>query len=221
MKLLAAALLVLVLVLPVRAEAPGVKIVVDGIPLKPDVPARIIDGRTMVPARFVAEALGAWVNWNPATQTVEVDSMPWAKLQVTGRPEFKAALQRALDFIREKAPDTYRDVTKAVHLVIEGYTNDPSAIAEAIPEKRALVVNWGRYANDPDIHRHLITTLVHETEHVHQYLRDPKAWYKSSLEQLEGEALEAEIAFWKKVGGAEDFLRRLEARRGTRWWETR
>ncbi|MBQ8391122.1 MAG: hypothetical protein IJX50_01080 [Clostridia bacterium] len=37
-----------------------------------DVPAKIIDGRTMVPARFVAETLGCGVNWDESTQTVVI-----------------------------------------------------------------------------------------------------------------------------------------------------
>ena len=39
-----------------------------------DVPATILDNRTMVPARFIAEALGAEVNWNEATRIVEIKS---------------------------------------------------------------------------------------------------------------------------------------------------
>ncbi|EOD01110.1 stalk domain-containing protein [Caldisalinibacter kiritimatiensis] len=35
-----------------------------------DVPATIIDGRTLVPARFVADSLGAQVGWNGETRTV-------------------------------------------------------------------------------------------------------------------------------------------------------
>ena len=37
-----------------------------------DVPAQIIDNRTMVPVRFVAERLGANVLWFPATETVQI-----------------------------------------------------------------------------------------------------------------------------------------------------
>lgn len=37
---------------------------VDGRSLSLDVPATIINGRTLVPVRFVAESLGAQVNWN-------------------------------------------------------------------------------------------------------------------------------------------------------------
>lgn len=38
-----------------------------------DVPAQIVGDRTMVPARAIAEALGASVNWNPNTRTVIID----------------------------------------------------------------------------------------------------------------------------------------------------
>lgn len=37
------------------------------------VPARIVDGRTMVPVRFVSEALGDQVDWDDATRTVTVN----------------------------------------------------------------------------------------------------------------------------------------------------
>lgn len=39
-----------------------------------DVPAAIIDGRTMVPARAVSESLGCSVEWNAATKTVAVST---------------------------------------------------------------------------------------------------------------------------------------------------
>ena len=36
------------------------------------VPAQIYRGRTMVPLRFIAESLGAQVNWDAATQTITI-----------------------------------------------------------------------------------------------------------------------------------------------------
>jgi len=48
-----------------------------------DVPATIIDGRTLVPLRFVSEALGAQVDWDGETRTVTItQSVP----QVTRKP---------------------------------------------------------------------------------------------------------------------------------------
>ncbi len=38
-----------------------------------DVPAQIIDGRTMVPVRFIAEAMGCDVSWNDTTKTVIIN----------------------------------------------------------------------------------------------------------------------------------------------------
>lgn len=43
-------------------------------PVALDVPAKIVKGRTLVPLRFVSEALGAFVFWDGATQTVTIYS---------------------------------------------------------------------------------------------------------------------------------------------------
>lgn len=45
-----------------------------GMSIELDVPPMIINGRTMVPTRFVAESMGATVNWIAATSTVEIIS---------------------------------------------------------------------------------------------------------------------------------------------------
>lgn len=50
----------------------GVNLVVDGKALQPDVPAQIINDRTMVPIRFVVEALGLNVVYVDTTRTVVV-----------------------------------------------------------------------------------------------------------------------------------------------------
>ncbi|MEW4371082.1 copper amine oxidase N-terminal domain-containing protein [Paenibacillus kandeliae] len=46
--------------------------VINGKNTSLDVPAKVIKGRTMVPLRFVSEALGNKVGWNKATQTVTI-----------------------------------------------------------------------------------------------------------------------------------------------------
>ncbi len=45
---------------------------IDGRGVALDAPARVISGRTMVPIRFVSEAMGAEVNWDPAGRRVTV-----------------------------------------------------------------------------------------------------------------------------------------------------
>lgn len=53
---------------------PIVKVIVDGREIKGDVPAINFNGRTMVPVRFVAEALGAQVDWDSQNYTVIINS---------------------------------------------------------------------------------------------------------------------------------------------------
>lgn len=52
----------------------GIRIIVDGQELVPDVPPVMVDGRVMVPLRAVADALGADVEWNSASQVVSISS---------------------------------------------------------------------------------------------------------------------------------------------------
>jgi len=47
---------------------------VNGQPQVMDVPALLVGGRTMVPLRFVSQTLGADVNWDAATSTVQIVS---------------------------------------------------------------------------------------------------------------------------------------------------
>lgn len=45
----------------------------NGEEIKIDAPAKIVNDRTMVPARAISEALGASVDWDPVTRTVIID----------------------------------------------------------------------------------------------------------------------------------------------------
>jgi hypothetical protein len=51
-----------------------------------DVPAMLIAGRTMVPLRFIGQALGAGVTWNAATSMVQVTSQGTAAAPAPGAP---------------------------------------------------------------------------------------------------------------------------------------
>ncbi|ATW26904.1 copper amine oxidase N-terminal domain-containing protein [Candidatus Formimonas warabiya] len=57
----------------VLAASP-IRIMVNGVEVKSDVNPQIIKGRTMVPLRTVAEALGNEVKWDGKTQEVKIDS---------------------------------------------------------------------------------------------------------------------------------------------------
>ena len=48
--------------------------IINGVPFTMDVAPEIADpGGTMLPVRWVAQALGATIDWDPATQTVTVN----------------------------------------------------------------------------------------------------------------------------------------------------
>lgn len=51
-----------------------IRLFVNGQEVVPDVPPVIIDGRVMVPARFIAEPLGATVEWDGDNRTVIITS---------------------------------------------------------------------------------------------------------------------------------------------------
>lgn len=51
-----------------------VTLVLDGVPMKTDVPAFILGGRTLVPVRVVSERLGALVNWKDDTMQVQIEN---------------------------------------------------------------------------------------------------------------------------------------------------
>lgn len=53
---------------------------INGRPEAIDVPAMLVGGRTMVPLRFVSQALGANVNWDASTSTVAIASSGAAAL---------------------------------------------------------------------------------------------------------------------------------------------
>ena len=57
----------------IQLKIDQVKATVNGKEFILDVPATVINGRTLVPARFVAEATGATVEWNGATRTISIN----------------------------------------------------------------------------------------------------------------------------------------------------
>jgi hypothetical protein len=66
-------ILVCLILLPTLAmAATGVTMIIGGVEAKPDVPAYIENGRTMVPIRIISENLGATVDWNTKTKQVTI-----------------------------------------------------------------------------------------------------------------------------------------------------
>ena len=62
----------------------AIRIIVNGQEVTGDVPPQIVDGRTLVPLRTVADALGAQVDWDAATQSVIITQNTPQTLKVNG-----------------------------------------------------------------------------------------------------------------------------------------
>lgn len=60
----------------ITAKINDYNLYVNGIPKLLDVPPMIVDGRTLVPARFIAESFGGKVDWNGTTKTVAITTIP-------------------------------------------------------------------------------------------------------------------------------------------------
>jgi len=86
------------LAVPVLAADKTITIVVDGQVLSPDVPLQIVDGRTLVPVRFVAEALGAEVNWDGKARMVTINKeQTYIKLFIGNKVAVKNDVEVQLD----------------------------------------------------------------------------------------------------------------------------
>ncbi|MBI2973715.1 MAG: hypothetical protein HYY39_08025 [Armatimonadetes bacterium] len=59
---------------------------VNGAPVFLDTPPMVVRGRTLVPLRFISEALGARVDWDPGARTVFISSGQVAQPPSTPRP---------------------------------------------------------------------------------------------------------------------------------------
>lgn len=67
----------------IKLQVNNMRAYINGMASNLEVPAKIISGRTMVPARFVAESMGANVGWDGCTRSVLVNSKaPYGNYQV-------------------------------------------------------------------------------------------------------------------------------------------
>lgn len=75
-----------------------VRMFVDGREVQGDTPAVILGGRTMVPVRFVSEALGAKVNWDESGQAVSITRQQ----QATTSKDLLDAIQKVMKNSKER-----------------------------------------------------------------------------------------------------------------------
>lgn len=59
---------------PVQANSAAIQLIIEGQTLQPDVPPQLVQGRTMVPIRIIAEEMGAEVGWDNQQRKVTIQS---------------------------------------------------------------------------------------------------------------------------------------------------
>jgi len=111
-----------------------------------DVPAKIVNGRTLAPLRFIGEAFGGTVEWNQASQLISITSIP-----TSGTPP-PAAAEIYVHFI---------DVGQADAIYIELPDNNDILIDAGNRADGPLVVNYLKDQGVDDIEL-LIATHPHE-----------------------------------------------------------
>jgi hypothetical protein len=70
---------------------------VRGLPKQLDVPARIVEGRTLVPARFLSESLHAEVGWDEVSRTVSIITYADADAYSPALAQLEAAVLQELN----------------------------------------------------------------------------------------------------------------------------
>ncbi|WP_273702724.1 copper amine oxidase N-terminal domain-containing protein [Thermoanaerobacter sp. A7A] len=115
--IVAAVVLLLALTAGAFAANP-IKIIVNGQVIKPDVPPQIINGRTMVPIRWLAKALGVDVEWDGNNGIVKLTSVVERSILFT-RIAFSKDWQKATKPPYQELPEL-RDLYNQNFYVITG-----------------------------------------------------------------------------------------------------
>jgi len=102
-----------------------------------DVPAKIVDGRTLAPLRFVGEAFGGTVGWDPATQVITIVSVPTSGSAPT---------------ISEQIKVHFIDVGQADSIYIE------------LPDNNDILIDGGNVADGPLVVDYLTKQGVDDIE---------------------------------------------------------
>ena len=203
--------------------ADPVKLIVNGKEIKPDVPPQLVNGRIMVPVRWVAESLGADVQWNGDTVNITGLSLisngaiskqqvaAWIKNQ--GKYEDDSYFMEGLSYelVNMDADDDLEIMAKidgAVHLgQFFIFDKDPAGEYRLIAEHDWKVENWD--FDDPlEIGGKKIFKLVSRTGGTGLDLFKVHLWYLDQgkfTEAWQGILLERSMVstpgtYYKKVG---------------------
>ena len=138
------------------AENDEITVIVNGSKIETDVPATIVDGRTLLPVRAIFEALGMVVSWNGETQTAKGVGYDYTVMMTIGSPVVKFYLATDVSEGTEADLEIIADVPPQI---IDGRTFVPvRALAEALESK----VEWDGATKTVTIEKMLYANMTEE-----------------------------------------------------------
>lgn len=163
--------------------ADSIKLIVNGKAVFSDVPPQIINDRTMIPARALAEALGAQVGWDETTSSVIVTRPEVTRIvepkplnttgqvQTIGPSDFKESVGKALALLKEKSPEDYKLVS---NFTVNIYDKKLPGITIAETVQPGIInIYWQKFLeynklSTDNLTIRLAGVLVHESTHGYQ-----------------------------------------------------
>lgn len=161
-----------------------IKLLVNSRQIYSDVPPQVISGRTMIPARALAEALGAQVGWDETTSSVIVtrpdvtkivEPKPvntTGKIEIIGPQDFKDNVEQALALLKEKSPQDYKLVLDYVK-EIQDKDLPVNSMAKMTSTVGIMYIDWDKHktytqkVTQKDKITILCGIIVHESYHIY------------------------------------------------------
>ncbi len=138
------------------SENTEITVIVNGGKVESDVPATIVDGRTMLPVRAIFEALGMAVSWNGETQTATGVGYDYTVMMTIGSPVVKFYLATDVAEGTEADMEIEADVPP---MIIDGRTLVPvRALAEALESN----VEWDETTRTVTIEKMLYANMTED-----------------------------------------------------------
>lgn len=152
----------------------GIRLIIDGNDVTTDPAPVMVNGRVFVPTRFVADVLGAKVEWKNNAVYIDnqkaIESMKLCDnllangllgptlgimrrkttpLEITGPDNFKRDISATLSLLKEKCPDIYQSIEDCIATIsFEAEPSDPKGyIAYISSDEDTCYVN-GPYYNE-------------------------------------------------------------------------
>jgi len=123
--------------------AQPIKLIVNGREVPCDPPPQMIGGRVFVPVRFVAEALGAKVEWDEANRAVVVCSSISGSLKGLGAKETEAASCKEVCVVADVVNVRSTPDSHAQNIICQVYEGETFKVLDRLMNKKyPEIVEW-------------------------------------------------------------------------------